>query len=86
MNLHLKNISNLEIPPLLPAFIETSEIVENIKLYRRQPAQLAALLEAVSGSLHNEMYRQEGLMSDILHDESEHIADAAAAINSELRK
>lgn len=69
----------------IPAMIETKDIVESINIWRRQPEQLVALLEAVSRSMYNEHYRTtDSNLSDALHSGSEQVADVANAIKAQL--
>ncbi len=69
----------------LPAFIAREALVENLRLYRSTPQQIAAMLEALSDAMQSEHYRAEGKVSDALHDEGEAVADCASGLRAALR-
>ncbi len=68
----------------LPAFIPREALVENLRLYRSTPGQLAALLAALSDAMQSEHYRHDGGVSDALHDEGERVADCASGLLAAL--
>ncbi len=69
----------------MPAFIPREAVIENLQLYRSTPAQIAAMLEALADAMQSEHYRQEGKVSDALHDEGEQVADSASTLRTALR-
>jgi hypothetical protein len=69
----------------IPAFIPREAVIENLRLYRSKPEQIASMLEALSDAMQSEHYRQHGTVSDALHGEGEQVADCASSLRAALR-
>lgn len=66
----------------LPAFIKADQLAASLRIYRYRPEQLATLLEALGDALHNEHYRHDGELSDLLHTKGGELADSASDLRA----
>jgi hypothetical protein len=84
MNAPAKHLASLveALAAPLPAFIQADQIAASLRMYRYRPEQIAELLDAIADAMHNEHYRHDGELSDMLADKGGEITDTATDLRT----